>query len=61
VFSQPAVEGDSDVIMNTPDIPKTPSKRPHEEVETEEDLPHGTKRLRSRKNGQKGKGKAVTK
>lgn len=61
-FSQATVEGDSDVFMNMPDIPKTPSKRPNEEVEAEEDLPtHGTKRLRTRKNAQKGKGKSVTK
>jgi len=47
--------------MNMPDIPKTPSKRPNLEVETEVDLPvAGTKRLRTRKNGPKGKGKAVT-
>jgi len=35
-FSQATVEGDSDVTMSTPDIPKTPSKRPNDEVENEE-------------------------
>lgn len=58
--SQVAVEGNSDAVVGTLDIPKTPSKRPNEEVETEAELPtRGTKRLRTRKNAQKGRGKTA--
>ena len=59
--SQAAVEGDLDVTVGTLDIPKTPSKRSNEEVETEADVPtQGTKRLRTRKNAQKSKAKKAT-